>query len=181
MQKIAKEMHFSETTFLLSDQKRKDGYDVRIFTPENELPFAGHPTLGTAFIILQEIIKKPASKVILNLQIGQIEVTPTYTDGRLDFLWMKQIQPTFGHVFNAETISKAISLSASEVDTTYPIQEVSTGVPGIIVPLKTLSAVKKAKINRDAYYRLIENTETNSSQTTTAYLKTRPLEALMVA
>jgi len=51
MQKIAREMHFSETTFILSDEERDSGYDVRIFTPEAELPFAGHPTLGTAFVI----------------------------------------------------------------------------------------------------------------------------------
>jgi trans-2,3-dihydro-3-hydroxyanthranilate isomerase len=162
MQKIAKEMHFSETTFLLSDKKRKEGYDVRIFTPENELPFAGHPTLGTAFIILQEIIKKPANKVILNLKVGQIEVTPTYDDGRLNVLWMRQIQPIFAQTFNAETISKVISLNTSEIETKFPIQEVSTGVPGIIVPLRTLSAVKKARINRDAYCRLIENKEAKS-------------------
>ena len=51
MQRIASEMHFSETTFLLSDQVRKGGYDVRIFTPSEEVPFAGHPTLGTAYLI----------------------------------------------------------------------------------------------------------------------------------
>jgi len=162
MQKMAKEMHFSETTFLLSDKKRKGGYDVRIFTPENELPFAGHPTLGTAFIILREIIQKRAHHVFLNLKVGQIEVTPTFINGQPDVLWMKQIQPTFSKTFNTEDISKVISLDTSEIDTMFPIQEVSTGVPGIIVPLKTLSAVKKAKINRDKYYRLIENIDVKS-------------------
>ncbi|UCE58073.1 MAG: PhzF family phenazine biosynthesis protein, partial [Candidatus Bathyarchaeota archaeon] len=56
MQRIAKEMNYSETTFILSDEKHDDGYDVRIFTPETELPFAGHPTLGTAYVIQQEIV-----------------------------------------------------------------------------------------------------------------------------
>ena len=59
MQKIAKEINFSETTFILSDVPQKRGYDVRIFTPQKEIPFAGHPTLGTAYIIQKEIIKKP--------------------------------------------------------------------------------------------------------------------------
>jgi len=162
MQKIAKEMHFSETTFLLSDKKRKGGYDVRIFTPENELPFAGHPTLGTAFIILQEIIRKPAEEVILNLKVGQIPITPTYLNGEPDILWMRQIEPTFGQTFNAGTISRVIGLSASEIDTAFPIQEVSTGISGIIVPLKTLSAVKQAKVDKDLYYRLIKYTEAKS-------------------
>jgi len=159
MQKIAKEMHFSETSFILSDKKRKGGYDVRIFTPETELPFAGHPTLGTAYIIQQEIIKKPVNKIILNLKVGQIPVTPTYIQGQPDILWMKQKQPTFGQTFNANTIAPILNLNTADIETAFPIQEVSTGVPAIIVPLKTLSAVKRARISKDQYNQLIENIE----------------------
>jgi len=162
MQKIAKEMHFSETSFILSEKKRQGGYDVRIFTPETELPFAGHPTLGTTYIILQEIIKKQINKIILNLKVGQIPVTPTYIKGQPDTLWMKQKQPIFGQAFQAETISEVLSLDASEIESAFPIQEVSTGVPFIITPLKTLSAVKRAKINREKYLKLIENTQAKS-------------------
>ena len=158
MQKIAKEMHFSETSFIPSDKKRQGGYDVRIFTPETELPFAGHPTLGTAYIILREIIKKQVNKVILNLKVGQIPVTPTYNaEGQPSILWMKQKQPTFGKTFNAETIAYVLNITTADIETAYPIQEVSTGVPAIIVPLKTLSAVKRAKINIDKYNQLIKN------------------------
>jgi len=159
MQKIAKEMHFSETSFILSDKKRRGGYDVRIFTPETELPFAGHPTLGTAYIIQQEIIKKPVNKIILNLKVGQIPVTPTYIQGQPDILWMKQKQPTFGQTFNANTIAPILNLNTADIETAFPIQEVSTGVPAIIVPLKTLSAVKRARISKDQYNQLIENIE----------------------
>lgn len=157
MQKIAKEMHYSETSFILSDKKRQGGYDVRIFTPEKELAFAGHPTLGTAYIILQEIVKKQVNKVILNLKVGQITVTPTYVQGQLDILWMKQIEPTFGKTFDAQTISQVLNLSVADIETAFPIQEVSTGVPDIMVPLKTLSAVKRAKIDKDKYTQLIKN------------------------
>jgi len=157
MQKIAKEMHFSETSFILSDKRRQGGYDVRIFTPETELPFAGHPTLGTAYIILQEIIKKQVDRIILNLKVGQISVTPTYINGQPDILWMKQKQPTFGQIFKAETIAQVLNLTAADIETAFPIQEVSTGVPAIIVPLKTLSAVKRARINEDQYNQLVEN------------------------
>jgi len=159
MQKIAKEMHFSETSFILSDKKRQRGYDVRIFTPETELPFAGHPTLGTAYIILQEIIKKQVNKIVLNLKFGQISVTPTYINGQPDILWMKQKQPTFGQTFNANTIAQVLNLTATDIETAFPIQEVSTGVPAVIVPLKTLSAIKRARINKDQYNQLIENIE----------------------
>jgi trans-2,3-dihydro-3-hydroxyanthranilate isomerase len=159
MQKIAKEMHFSETSFILSDEKRQGGYDVRIFTPETELPFAGHPTLGTAYIILHEIIRKKVNKIILNLKVGQIPVTPTHIQGQADILWMKQKQPTFGDSFDAETIAQVLNLNVADIETAFPIQEVNTGIYALIVPLKTLSAVKRVKIDRDRYLKLIENTE----------------------
>src|SRR4030042_2345154 len=95
MQKIAREMNFSETTFVLSDAPRDDGYDVRIFTPAAEVPFAGHPTLGTAWVIRQEIVHSPVEQVKLNLQVGQIPVTFGQA-AEPDVLWMKQNPPTFG-------------------------------------------------------------------------------------
>jgi len=163
MQKIAKEMHFSETSFILSDTKRQGGYDVRIFTPETELPFAGHPTLGTAYVILREIIKNPVTRIILNLKVGQITVTPTYNaQGQPDIVWMKQKQPTFGQTFKAETIAPVLNLNVADIEAAFPIQEVSTGVADIIVPLKTLSAVKRARIDKDKYNQLIENIEAKS-------------------
>lgn len=162
MQKIAKEMHFSETTFITSEKKHQGGYDVRIFTPETELPFAGHPTLGTAYIIQQEIIKKPTTKIVLNLKVGQIPVTPTYVNGQPDVLWMKQAKPTFGQTLNSTTISQVLGLNVADVDNRFPIREVSTGVPFIMTPLKNLSAVKRAKINQEKYNQLIKNTEAKS-------------------
>ena len=162
MQKIAKEMHFSETTFILSDRQRDGGYDVRIFTPENELPFACHPTLGTAYVIQQEIVKENIDTIILNLKIGQIPVTFSYRGKNADILWMRQISPTFGKIFDAGLVAEALSLSRSEIDSRFPIQEVSTGVPFIIVPLKTLAAVKRARTSRKEYLVLIQNTQAQS-------------------
>lgn len=71
MQQIAKEINFSETTFILSNTPKNDGYDVRIFTPNEEIPFAGHPALGTAYIIQNEIEEEPKEKLILNFKAGQ--------------------------------------------------------------------------------------------------------------
>jgi len=105
MQRIAKEMNYSETTFILSDEKRDGGYDVRIFTPEKEVPFAGHPTLGTAYVIQQKIVKKPIKRMVLNLKVGQIPTTFSYSEEYGDVLWMKQMQPIFGQTFDAELIS----------------------------------------------------------------------------
>ncbi len=162
MQRIAKEINYSETTFITDNQSREGGYDVRIFTPAQELPFAGHPTLGTAYIIGQEVIKQPVKKVILNLKVGQIPVSLHYADNSLDLLWMQQKPPTFGQKFAIEAIAPLLNLSIDDLDSNFPIQEVSTGVPFIILPLKTLAAVKKAKVNLEPYFALISNTEAKS-------------------
>ncbi len=159
MQQIAKEMHFSETTFILSDEKRDEGYHVRIFTPEHEIPFAGHPTLGTAYVIQQEIIKEPIEQVVLNLKVGQIPVSFKYSGKDVDIMWMKQIAPTFGQIFGLQTISEILCLDQKDIDDRSPIQEVSTGTPFIMVPLRTLNAVKQARIDRDKYFDLTKNTE----------------------
>ena len=157
MQNITKEMNYSETTFILSDDQRNGGYDVRIFTPAQEVPFAGHPTLGTAYIIQQEIIKEPVEKLILNLKVGRIPVTFNYTGKEKDVLRMKQIEPTFGQTIEPEQISQVLGINTGDIDERFPVQEVSTGMFFIIVTLKTLDAVKRAKIARDKYFKLIEN------------------------
>ncbi len=158
MQRIAREMNYSETTFILSDDIKDGGYDVRIFTPAEEVPFAGHPTLGTAYVIQHEIQKEPAEKIILNLKVGQIPVTFDSSGKDPDTLWMKQKQPVFGRVLEAGPVAQVLNIEESEIDSRFPIQDVSTGLPFFIVPLKSLAAVKKASINRDKYFELIKNT-----------------------
>ncbi len=155
MQQLAREMNYSETTFILSDEMREGGYDVRIFTPRTELPFAGHPTLGTAYIIQREIVKERIDEIVLNLPIGKIPVTLTYIEERPELLWMKQIEPIFGETFTPDLISQILRLDKKDINNQFPIQEVSTGVPCIIVPLKTLDAVKRASIDRDRYFKLV--------------------------
>ncbi|UCB51557.1 MAG: PhzF family phenazine biosynthesis protein [Candidatus Zixiibacteriota bacterium] len=157
MQRFAKEMNYSETTFILSETERDGGYDVRIFTPESELPFAGHPTLGTAFVIQQEIIREPVEKVVLNLGVGQIPVTFKYSAGQVDIGWMKQVNPTFGQNFDIQVISEVLGVKQTDIDDRFPIQDVSTGVPIIVAPLKTLTAVKQAQIDKSKCLKLIKD------------------------
>lgn len=159
MQSITRETKFSEATFIMSDEEKNGGYDVRIFTPATEVPFAGHPTIGTAFIIQREIIKKPVQKLLLNLKVGQIPVTITYKGGQADVLWMKQINPSFGRIWDAGVMAHALNLDRSDIDERFPIQSVSTGLPFIIVPLKTLSAVKRAKVNLAEFFGLFKSIE----------------------
>ena len=155
MQQIAKEMNFSETTFITS----VDNYDVRIFTPKVELQFAGHPTIGTAYVLQHEFIKDKIKTMGLNLKIGQIAVLFKYKGDMINEIWFEHKEPSFHGFFAPELLAGVLNLNYSDFDGRFHIQEVSTGVPTIIVPLKTLDAVKRAKVNIEKYYELINNTE----------------------
>jgi trans-2,3-dihydro-3-hydroxyanthranilate isomerase len=159
MQQIAQEMHFSETTFITSEQERNGGYDVRIFTPDFELPFAGHPTLGTAYIIQTQILTVPATTMKLNLKLGQIPVTFSFSNGKPDLIWMLQQTPTFGRKFEPSQVSPILGLRPSEVDARFPVMEASTGVSFVIVPLKTLESVKKVQLDRNASEKFLMATD----------------------
>ncbi len=159
MQAIAKEINYSETTFILSESPQNNGYPVRIFTPHQELPFAGHPTLGTAFVLQQEILQESVSIVRLNLEVGQIPVAISYVNRSIDMLWMRQNAPAFGQRFEISTIASVLGLSLDQIDDRFPIEEVSTGLPFIIVPLKNLASLQQAKVGRDALFKLVETTE----------------------
>jgi len=157
MQAIAKEINFSETTFILQSQPENNGYPVRIFTPKQELPFAGHPTLGTAFILQQKILQQPVGRINLNLQGGQIPVEISYQDGAIDFLWMAQKPPIFYETFSPEDLAVVLNISVDDLDERFPIQSISTGIPFLIVPLKTHQALKSCRINQEKYQQLIKD------------------------
>lgn len=160
MQRIAQEMHYSETTFITSEEPRDGGYDVRVFTPAFELPFAGHPTLGTAYVVQSQIMRGPAEKVLLNMKVGQIPVSFSYKEGAPDVLWMRQKRPTFGKTFGRGRIAKILGLEASDIDQKFPIRLVSTGVPFVIVPLKGLKAIKRINIDAPGLRKLLKETKT---------------------
>ncbi|NVM17037.1 MAG: PhzF family phenazine biosynthesis protein [Candidatus Lokiarchaeota archaeon] len=155
MQRIAKEMNYSETTFITSIENSK----IRIFTPKVELPFAGHPTIGTAFIFQQEFMKGKAKTMTLNLKIGQIPILFKYKGDLLSETWMEQKEPTFNGFFSPDLIAEVLGIKESDIDSRFRIQGVSTGVPTIIVPLKSLDAIKRVKINKERYESLIRNTQ----------------------
>jgi trans-2,3-dihydro-3-hydroxyanthranilate isomerase len=157
MQQIAREINFSETTFVTSSEPVNGGYNTRIFTPTTELPFAGHPTLGTAFAIQQELVKQQIDRVNLNYQVGQIPVDLNYLNGEVDILWMHQQQPKFYDAVDVEMIAAVIGVSPTDIDARYPIEPISTGLPFIVVPLKTVAAVSQAKLNLDLYAKSVAN------------------------
>ena len=141
LQKLALEMNYSETTFVLSEEETGGGYDVRIFTPGDEIPFAGHPTLGTAYVIQYEILAGPVESITLKLKAGEIPVTFG------EVLWMRQLPPTFGATLNSALIAPTLNLEMADLDDRSPVQEVSTGLPALIVPLRDLDALRRCKVD----------------------------------
>jgi trans-2,3-dihydro-3-hydroxyanthranilate isomerase len=153
MQKIAKEINFSETTFIINEEIQNNGYPVKIFTPESEIEFAGHPTLGTAYIIKKYLDKQNSNLINLNFLVGQISVAIENEE-----YWMTQKQPTFGKELQSDLLAKVLGLEMDEIDNTFPILEVTTGLPFTIVPLKSKEALSKARIDLNEYEAFIQQT-----------------------
>ncbi|MCF7804364.1 MAG: PhzF family phenazine biosynthesis protein [Candidatus Marinimicrobia bacterium] len=159
MQSLALEMNYSETTFITGDMENDGGYPVRIFTPREEVPFAGHPTLGTAFVIHEYVLPDRTHEITLNLKVGQI---PVQVEQDPPLYRMTQQPPEFGDELDPESLAKVLNIDPGDIETRFPIQSVSTGLPFIIVPLKTLSAVKQSQIDHRHYPGLIRNSETKA-------------------
>lgn len=153
---FTRETNFSEATFIESSDRTEGGYDVRIFDPAEEIPFAGHPTLGTAFVIRDHFQDDHPEEVVLNLGVGQIPVWVEDYDG-YETYWMRQIQPSFEDEFSPELFADVLGLDIADIDNSHPILLVSTGLPTVIVPLTSLDAVRRAETQTELYYdRLVD-------------------------
>jgi trans-2,3-dihydro-3-hydroxyanthranilate isomerase len=146
MQAIAKETNLSETTFILprdAATERERGVRVRIFTTNEELPFAGHPTLGTAMVLRNDAQRGngKADEIALDLNVGRIPVRFSTRDG-LPFGLMTQRDPEFKNKHSREDVARASGLSINDIADDVPIQTVSTGNAFAIVPLKSLAVLQ---------------------------------------
>jgi len=147
MQSIAKEMNLSETTFILPRDaalERKHGVRVRIFTVQEELQFAGHPTLGSAFALRGT---SGASEVVLELNVGRVPVQFAEKPGEPAFGEMTQIDPSFGVQHDREAVARATGLRLQDFDDSLPIETVSTGLPFTLTPLKSLAVIQNLQID----------------------------------
>lgn len=151
MQRITRETNFSEATFVSSTDRRDGGYDVRIFDPAEEIPFAGHPTLGTAFVLREYVRDDTPDELRLNLGVGQLPVW-VENDRGIETYWMRQVSPTWGDTFDRSMLARILRLDEGDLDPAYPVQLVSTGLPTVIVPLRTLDAVSRASTALEPYY-----------------------------
>ena len=159
MQAIAKEMNLSETTFVLpcdAVTEREQGIRVRIFTVQEELPFAGHPTLGTAFALRGQSGSK---QIALQLNVGKVPVDFEDNAGQPAFGEMTQIDPTFGMRHEREAVAQATALRMQDFDDSLPIQTVSTGVPFTVAPLKSLAVMRDLQIDLSRAAEYLARTE----------------------
>ncbi len=157
MQAIAREMSFSETTFVYPPVRAGSVAQVRIFTPGGELPMAGHPTIGTTFALArQDRIPHGTKHVTLDLGVGPTLVDLEW-DGavrKLRFAWMTQPLPTFGPEFeNRDEVARALGLEPADLAPHLPVQIVSCGVPFAYLPLASRHAVDRAAVDRAVWQR----------------------------
>lgn len=156
MQALAREMNLSETTFVMprdAAAERSHGVRVRIFTVEEELPFAGHPTLGTAFLLRGQ---SGASEVVLDLNVGKVPVRFEDAPGQPTFGEMTQVDPKFGPMHDREAVVRAAGLRDGDVDPSLPIQTVSTGVAFTVVPLRGLEIMRELQVDLKASAEYLE-------------------------
>ena len=155
MQKLANEINFSETTFINSSKDPSADYEIRIFTPKTETPFAGHPTIGTAYAIKDvfELIPRDSEALRLRTKVG---VIPLYWNK--DITWMTQNPPRFFDQYtNRAEIASLVNLSPESLSEDFPIEEVSTGLRILIVPINSLKAMQKATAHIDNLGRFFKD------------------------
>lgn len=161
MQALAKELNLSETSFVLPPQKPENNFQVRIFTPAVELPMAGHPTVGTAFVLAHQglvQIDTPTTHMIFEEGVGEIALTLKRLANQSLSIQMRQPLPHFGeHFADRAAIAELLSLRLEDLDTALPLEVVSCGVPFLFVPIKSLAAMRAIQFRRDRWERVLRD------------------------
>ena len=152
LQAIAREMNLSETSFVVHDAAREGAFDVRIFTPAKELPYAGHPTLGTAFAIRAALLDDGVDELVLRLGIGPVRVRFA-PDG---LVWLTAPRASFGPAPDTHAVAAALGLSADALDPRLPLEVATTGEHQLLVPIRDLAALRACRVDGAAYRRLRE-------------------------
>lgn len=162
MQNIARELNLSETTFVLPPKDAANDYHVRIFTPSAELPMAGHPTVGTSFILAREhmIERSSGDEAVIKLEegVGTIPVTIKFKDNQPDFIEMRQPLPKFGPCFDDKSvIAEMLSIPPEAIEKDLPLEVISCGVPFLFVPVKDLESVRSIRFRLDVWDRVLRD------------------------
>jgi len=164
MQAIAREMNFSESTFIFPPEDaaaaaRGGRARMRIFTPGSELPMAGHPTIGSTFALAAEGTIAPGTKdFVFELGVGPTPVSLDWSDGALAFAWMTQLLPAFGDtIADRAAFAAAVGVDEHELVAGLPLEVITCGVPYLFVPLTSREAVDRVSIERRALSRCYQD------------------------
>jgi trans-2,3-dihydro-3-hydroxyanthranilate isomerase len=160
MQAIAREMNFAESTFILPQEVAGTDVRMRIFTPATELPMAGHPTIGSTFALAHTgVISPGARRFVFGLGVGPVPVDLEWEGSRLNFAWMTQLNPTFGRMVDARAdVAAAFGLNEADLRPGLPLQEVTCGLPYLLVPIHSREAVDRAVSDASALRRFTRST-----------------------
>lgn len=151
MQQIAAEMNYSETTFVASAPEHDGGFRVRIFTPAREIAFAGHAILGTASVVRHHLAPNASDSVRLTIAKRQIPVGFESSTNHRDVAWFLAPPILLGRTCAREPIAAALGISAEEIETKAPVQQLSAGTSAMIVPLRSRKALQRSRLNLEAF------------------------------
>ncbi|GGF25672.1 PhzF family phenazine biosynthesis protein [Flavobacterium limi] len=144
MQKIAREINFAESTFVTKLDKENNKAEIKIFTPSQEMMFAGHPVIGTSWVLMNKIFDNSPDEIKLNVPIGPIAIH--YKE---DLIWLKAAQPKFWDIFSKEDFTLFSNLKNSDFENQFPIQEVTTGSAFVMVGLSSKRALENLVLDKD--------------------------------
>jgi trans-2,3-dihydro-3-hydroxyanthranilate isomerase len=156
MQQIAAETNYSETTFVKSVPEDDGGYRVRIFTPAREIAFAGHPILGTAWVVRHHIAPGVPAPMRLHLAVGPVPVSFEFSTDSAEVAWFLAPPVLLGATCAAEQIAVALGVSPEDIETRGPVQQLSAGTSAMIVPLRSLDALRRSRLDLAAFAPLAD-------------------------
>lgn len=157
MQTIARELNLSESTFILPPEDAQNHFKLRIFTPTKELPMAGHPTVGTSFVLVREKLfpaQTGANTLRLEEGVGLIPVTFDYDGSKPGRITMQQMPPTYGEIFeDRETFAAMLGLTTDDLVENLPVQVVSCGKEFVMIALKSIDAIRRIELHTDIIHK----------------------------
>ena len=144
MQQMALEINFAESTFVTKLDKENSKAEIRIFTPAQEMQFAGHPIIGTSWVLMNKVFDHSPSEIKLEVPIGPIAINKTE-----DLIWLKAAQPKFWDTFSKIDFTFFSNLQVSDFENQFPIQEVTTGSAFVMVGLSSKRALENLVLDKD--------------------------------
>jgi len=152
MQQMAREINFAESTFVTKLDQENNKAEIRIFTPAQEMQFAGHPIIGTSWVLMNKVFDHSPSEIKLEVPIGPIAIHKTE-----DLIWLKAAQPKFWDTFSKIDFTFFSNLQASDFENQFPIQEVTTGSAFVMVGLSSKRALENLVLDKDKTEEWLKN------------------------